>query len=496
MFIFFKYFVYFLIFLSLLLFYFLFTPLGHANIYHYLGEKLSKKNGVHIEVQSINIAYYPQVRMVLNIEKKAKLTLWGHLDDALVDMDYTLSSDCIASEHCQIDDDIEIKGHVKGPFTKLFITGKGKALDGNITYHALKYTEKVEDLVLNMHDINATKLAHLLGQEAFIKGKADAKVNFSFMDDKEKHGTIVYDVADKNFRGIPLRLHSDININNNQHTFSIKVNSPYLTLDIDKGSYNQKTKQAKAFYVLDIKELHKLEKLLGYDYQGSFHAKGEMAYTDKIRITGFSKSLGGVLDFVFENHLLSMQLKNVSLAKIMHLFPFPSMLDANTKGTIIYDFTHETLDVHTTLNQARFLPSKLVDVVKNKSHVNMMQETFDNSKLDLSYHHHLILGNLKLINPRNHVYLTSTKIDTNLSTIDAYFDFKMHQQEFSGKVYGALESPKVNLNMQKLVRYQMDKQVDKMIGKDGRKLMEHMPMGGVAKDMATDMGASFMKVFF
>ena len=42
----------------------------------------------------------------------------------------------------------------------------------------------------------------------------------------------------------------------------------------------------------------------------------------------------------------------------------------------------------------------------------------------------------------------------------------------------------------------MDKQVDKMIGKDGRKIREHMPMGGVAKDMATDMGASFMKVFF
>jgi hypothetical protein len=28
------------------------------------------------------------------------------------------------------------------------------------------------------------------------------------------------------------------------------------------------------------------------------------------------------------------------------------------------------------------------------------------------------------------------------------------------------------------------------------KIMEKMPMGDVAKDMATDMGASFMKVFF
>jgi len=74
--------------------------------------------------------------------------------------------------------------------------------------------------------------------------------------------------------------------------------------------------------------------------------------------------------------------------------------------------------------------------------------------------------------------------------------FQMQKQEFSGKVFGSLDNPHVNLNMQKLIRYQMDKQVDKMIGKNNRKIMEKMPMGGVAKDMATDMGASFMKVFF
>jgi len=496
MFIFFKYFVYFLIFLSLLLFYFLFTPLGHANIYHFIGEKLSKKNGVLIEVQSINIAYYPQVRIVLNIEKKAKLTLWGHLDDALVDMDYTLRSDCIASEHCQIDDDIKIKGHVKGPFTKLFITGKGKALDGNVTYQAVKYTDKVENVTLHLHDVNATKLAHLLGQKAFLKGKSNANVNFSLMNDKEKHGTIVYDVDDKNFKGIAIHLHSNITINNDQHTFSIRANAPELTFNIDKGNYNQKTKQTKASYRLDVKSLHNLTKLLGYAYHGALYTKGEILYTHTLKITGVSKSFGGVVNFLFENHLLHMQLQNVSLENIMHLFDFPSILTAKTNGKIVYSFPHETLHVHTTLNQAKFLPSKLVDVVQKKSHVDMKRETFENSILDFTYYHHAIQGYLKLINPKSHVYLTNTKIETQKSTIDAYFDFKMQQQEFSGKVYGALESPKVNLNMQKLIRYQMDKQVDKMIGKDGRKMMEHMPMGGVAKDMATDMGASFMKVFF
>jgi len=42
----------------------------------------------------------------------------------------------------------------------------------------------------------------------------------------------------------------------------------------------------------------------------------------------------------------------------------------------------------------------------------------------------------------------------------------------------------------------MDKQVDSVIGKGNRELMESMPMGDVAKDMTTDMGAELMDMFF
>jgi len=34
------------------------------------------------------------------------------------------------------------------------------------------------------------------------------------------------------------------------------------------------------------------------------------------------------------------------------------------------------------------------------------------------------------------------------------------------------------------------------MGKGKRKLMESMPMGDVAKDMATEVGAGFMGMFF
>lgn len=492
----FKYFVYFLIFASLLVFYFLFTPLGNHTLYHILSQELSKKIDVDIEIKSIDIESYPQVKLILNIHKKAKLTLTGYLDDTRMDMHYTLSSECIATEECKIDDTIAIHGKVKGYFTKLILSGEGVALDGYVNYKAIKYTDKVEDIHIQMNDINSSKLLRLLGQTALIKGKANATVDFSFMSQKHKQGYITYDVRDNHFQGIPLALHTKAHINDDIHTFIIDITSPYLQLNMTKGIYNQSKKTAHAHYVLDIKDLSKLEQLLGYKYNGTFYAIGEMSYDTYFKVTGLSKSYGGMSDFIFENDELKVTLDNVLLEEIMALFPLPSMLTAKATGHLYYNFIQDTLVVNTRLHHAKFLHCTLADVIRKKSGVNMLNETFDNSTLDITYHNNLIVSELKLANDYSHIYLSNAKIDTQKETINAYFDFKMQRQEFSGKVYGALDKPKVNLNMQKLIRYQMDKQVDKMIGKNNRKIMENMPMGNIAKDIATDVGASFMKVFF
>ena len=99
-------------------------------------------------------------------------------------------------------------------------------------------------------------------------------------------------------------------------------------------------------------------------------------------------------------------------------------------------------------------------------------------------------------NKESHLSLIDTQIDTKLNTINAYFDIKMQQKEFSGKVYGSLDHPEVNLNMQKLIRHEMDKQLDSIMGEGNRKMMENMPMGDVAKDVASGMGGAFMGMFF
>jgi hypothetical protein len=72
----------------------------------------------------------------------------------------------------------------------------------------------------------------------------------------------------------------------------------------------------------------------------------------------------------------------------------------------------------------------------------------------------------------------------------------MQNQEFSGKVYGSLGNPDVNLDMQKLIKYQMEKQLDSIMGKGATKAMRNIPMEGAAENMATGAASTFMNMFF
>lgn len=485
-----------MIFLSLPFFYLFFTPHGNKNFYNFISKKVSDDVGLEVIVKSIDITSFPNIIMEMNIEKKAKLILNGYMDDSQMDMDYTLDSECIASDICQIDDDIDIEGHVKGPFYKLFIEGEGRALDGNVSYSVMKFTDKVEDVRVSMRDVNTTKLLKLLGQDTLIKGNANAEVHFEHMAENTKKGSILYDVLDNNFSDIPLYVQSNVFIDDMQHTFTMDISSPHLKMNISKGHYDQEEGRAEAFYILDIKDLAKLETLLGHKYLGAFYAMGELRYDKYVHISGVSKSFGGMSDFVFEKDGLHVELTDVSLKDIMTLFPVPSMIDAHATGDIHYNFIRETMIVNADLTNAKFLRSKLVDIIHDKAGVKMMKERFDKSRLEMSYYNNVIRGFLKLQNKNSHLYLTGATVNTEHNTIDAYFDFKMQKQEFRGKVFGSLDSPEVNLDMQKLIKYQMDKQLDKMMGKKASKLIDKIPMGSMAKDLAAGIGASFMGMFF
>jgi len=420
----------------------------------------------------------------------------GLINENWVNMDYAIHAGRLPSHIVTIEDDVNLSGHINGPFAGLEITGKGEAMNGTVAYHGTKVGDTLEQLTITMNDIHALKLSTLLGQNTFPHGRADIKADFAYLGKEKKRGSLVYTLNRGTLSTLPFTMKARIDIENEKQTFAGDMTLANAKINISKGSHNSDANLTTAFYVVDVKELTAFEELLGFRYQGPLYAMGEASYTDHLKLQGLSKTFGGILEYVYENDRLDMDLKDVSLKRFMSLFPHPILLDADTTGKIRYDFMQKRMVVNTKLENAKFLPSDMVSTIYKKSEVNMLVEEFDDSTLVAVYQNDILRGDLKLESSSSSFYLTNTTLNTDKNTIDAYFDFKMQDQEFTGKVYGSLDDPKVNLNMQKLIRHKMDEQMDSMVGEGNRKMMEKMPMGEAAKDAASGVAGGFMGVFF
>jgi hypothetical protein len=411
-------------------------------------------------------------------------------------MDYALSASRFPSHIVTIEDEINLTGHLNGPFSRLHISGAGTALDGHVSYNGIKINDRLENFTLTLNGIHSLKLSTLLGQKVFPKGRADLQADFEYLSKESKKGTLIYSLKKSTLDNLPFSLHTQINLDNSNQTFTADITMANAKINITKGSRNTDTNTTSAFYVIDVKDLTPFEKLFGYKYKGPFYAMGEATHNKYFKIQGVSKTFEGILDFVYEKDKLDINLDSVSFKQFMSLFPFQVMIDGDTTGKINYDFIKERMVVNTKLKNAKFLHSDLVSNIYKKADVNMLVEEFDESTLEAIYQNGILQGDLKLANNRGHFYLTNTIMNTDKNTINAYFDFKMQEQEFSGKVYGALDDPEIDLNMQKLIRHKMDEQMDSIVGKGNRKMMEKMPMGEAAKDAASGVAGGFMGIFF
>ena len=495
-----KSFFYFIIFLFIGLGYILFTSSGKQHLYDFLGHTFSQKTDLVIKVSSIDITNLPTVTAVMNVDHKAKLVVVGEVGISTLDIDYTFSSGVISFADFNIDDNLHINGHVSGTYSNMYVTGEGTILGGKVVYETTKRTDSIENLKVSMKGISSSKLSQVMKQDTLINGKADVEIHFSHMDEAHKKGYFTYAVKDNNFSGIPLSLYTKVNIEDMQHTFVIDVEAPSLSLKVNNGRYNQEKKLGKASYALDVKELSDLEALLGYKYQGAFHSTGEMIYDEKLSVTGYSNTYGGVLDYFFERDGLTIGLHDVSFASFMQMFPFEPILSASTTGNIYYNFIKKTIIVNTTLEDARFLNSKLAKNFYKKSRVKLSKEAFKTARLDAGYYNGTFTADVKLGNKDNHAYLTRTIINTKKNTIKTYFDFKLQKKVFTGSVSGAYDDPKIQLNTKEAIEYQVNQKFNSLIGKRNKKrlkkLVSAVPLGNSIKDMASDVAASIVKMFF
>lgn len=219
-----------------------------------------------------------------------------------------------------------------------------------------------------------------------------------------------------------------------------------IDLNITQGYYNKSTALMSSNY-----------RLKAYHY-GGFSSTGQMKYEHKsFSFKGKSTSYRGVINYDYVNKKLEAKLKEVSLQKLLKQFSFPQLLQAKLYGVITYDSKEKVVFFNTQLKEARFRRTNLTALLKKVTGMDLLQDVYDKSIFIGQYQASVLTAVLQLEDGTNHLYLNEIHMYAKTNRVNANFNILIHQQELIGKIGGTLQDPKVNLDISRLLQYQIQK---------------------------------------
>jgi len=466
-----KYFVWLLSLLSLVIYYFLGTTLGHNNLGYLLEEHYSKKLKNKLEIISLDINNYPLIKAKVKINESAIVLLEGDSNRDNIDMVYQLEGKSLKWNSYLLSYPINLSGSMHGKISELEITGNGEIFHGKTVYKFVRKSSGVDNLDVIFTKISSRELLEFLKYDIRLDGSADITMKFDHFSDFRKKGVATIKMreaeAPKILKGVPFTLDAKIAYRDLLRDFSFDIYSEIGKLRVAHGYYNKAAGLMNAEYGLQIKELSYFEKILGHKYHGVLNTAGEAKYEmGKLSLLGDTTSYGGLLEYEYKHDDLELLFSGVSLEKLLRQLSFPALLSANVYGTASYNIQDKIVLINTKLKNTRFRRTNMSETIYRVAGIDIRKDLYNDSEFSGDYRDSLLTSSLKIDNGVNHLYLKDTKMNAKTNEVTSNFEVLMDGQEFSGDIYGTLEHPKVNLDMGKLIKYQINKQIKNFFGKE------------------------------
>lgn len=467
--VFYKYLFGFLSFSILILFYLFVTQLGNQTLRYCLGYYLSSKTGNRLVVEKLEFKNYPKLVLDININRVSNVHLVGRVTKDNLDMDYLLTGKKYRWNSIKISSPINLKGHLKGEFSALDITGDGLVFDGRSSYHFVKMGNRYKNINVLLTNVKSEEVLKFLKQKPLLKGRANIKSEFTTFAKYEKRGSshiymrrgFISTVAPD----IPFQLDATINFENVVYRVDGEIKSKVGTLTLKDAIYNKSREIGEGSYRLNIKELSYFEHFLKHQYHGELDTSGKIIYRDKnISIKGITNTFEGLLSYRYNNRSLNLNLDGVSLVKILQQSNYPALLSAKVYGDIDYNIKDRIVLINTELKEARFRETKMTNMIYRATGIDMLADIYNNSSFVAGYQNSRLSAILKIDNGRNHIYLNDAVLNSKTNSIDSKFDVKIEGEEIFGDIYGTLEHPRVSIDMKRLFKYQLEKNLGDFLG--------------------------------
>ena len=369
----------------------------------------------------------------------------------------------------------KMSGHIDKMKNRINFNGNSKSLGGNLN---IKYSGK--SLKAKFNKVSLPKLLYMVSQRAFLKsGFVNGVVNVNSISPLNG----AFAIASKGWvDNLLVKTVYNINLGSNfKYALNIKdgvirkgviyakpnLNTTMGSLVFSEFVFNSNSSSMKGKYSLKIEDLNKLYPITKRELKGKFYTKGNISLTNgNLIVSGNADELGGTINYILHNNNLTIDIAGVSVVQATRMLVMDDFLDGIAKAQVIYNTKSKSGRFNIDLNDARFLNSQLVVLLKQFAHFDLSKEIFSNANINGTINDNIIVFNVKTHSNRTKININDGKIDTKAQTINAKVHFNYNNNDYQFKVTGDLKHPHLKLVFGGYIKEKIKQKVlEKVFGK-------------------------------
>ena len=373
------------------------------------------------------------------------------------------------------------KGLLKSANNTISVEGFSNILESESNYKIYIKDRALDTLEFKIKDAKVENFLKLLDEPIYAMGDLEASGKINNL--KELNGNslvtlkniklvneVINAVYNQNINEtIILDSKIDTIFENNSAISNLDTKSNIANLNIKDLIFDFKTSNLVGKYNFTSDDLSKLKDFTKTTLKGDIKIDGNIkTNNNKLILDGKSNIAKGNFDFILNDNILNINLKDASMRDLLILINQKDNFDAKVNMKLNYNLFTKKGDLLADFLNGHFLENDFTRLVKQFANTDLTKEVYETSKLNTKIDDKLLTSNLFMQSQRSKIEVNNSKIDLEKNLISAKIDTEIKDNKFSVSLENDLHNPALSFDLKDVLQKNIDKlgeKLNKFLGK-------------------------------
>ncbi|MFA5234853.1 MAG: hypothetical protein WC390_10675 [Sulfurimonas sp.] len=381
-----------------------------------------------------------------------------------------------------------LSGEAKGDKDNLLFNGKSDIASSDTTFEALLKDFAPSSIKSKIVNLDIAKVLYMVKQPHYTDGLFSMDVDISDARSDSLSGKITTTITKGQLDSVYMTKTYEFKSPMPSTSFSsatttilkgdmvdsaVEFKSNLANLDAKSAKYSIKDASLKSDYKVAVTDLSKLFFITDHPMRGAIVANGEISKAKDLDFTMYSNIADGKIEAKLHNDDFHADLSSIKSMKLLNMLIYPELVDATLNAKIDYNLALSKGVIKTQVADAIFAKNQTFDLIKQYLKFDMYRENF-NGDINANILKENILATVDLRSKEASIVTKSTKLNTLTNQLDTDITLIAKKNVISGRLSGDVDSPKVTIDLEKLMKSEAGKKIEEKVGKEIDKLFKKL----------------------